>query len=251
MKHISSTKNEIVKQWKKLLTKKGRLQTKRFLIEGEHLVEEAVRAGIIKELIVREDVQVPGSWKKNAADLITIDESVAKVLSETETTQGIFAVCEMKEQTERLERGRYLLLDRLQDPGNVGTMIRTADAAGFDGVIIGHGTVDVYNSKVLRATQGSIFHLPVIMMSLDEAIQDLHELGVFVLGTALRNANPYTEVENLGAIGLIIGNEAQGVAPELLDQCDGRAYIPIRGKAESLNAAVAAGILLYHFAPVD
>ena len=250
MKHISSAKNEIVKQWKKLLTKKGRLQTKRFLIEGEHLVEEAVRAGIIKELIVREDVQVPGSWKKTV-DVITIDESVAKVLSETETTQGIFAVCEMKEQTERLERGRYLLLDRLQDPGNVGTMIRTADAAGFDGVIVGHGTVDVYNSKVLRATQGSIFHLPVIMMSLEDAIQDLHELGVFILGTALRDAQPYTEVGNIGAIGLVIGNEAQGVAPELLNQCDGRAYIPIRGKAESLNAAVAAGILLYHFASVD
>ena len=90
---------------------------------------------------------------------ITIDESVAKVLSETETTQGIFAVCEMKEQTERLERGGYLLLDRLQDPGYVGTMIRTADAAGFDGVIVGHGTVDVYNSKVLRATPKAPFSI--------------------------------------------------------------------------------------------
>ncbi len=127
MKHIASAKNEIVKQWKKLLTKKGRLQTNRFLIEGEHLIEEAVRAGIVKELIVRESYQVPGSWKRNA-DVFTIDEAVIKVLAETETSQGIFAVCEMKQASVQLERGRYLLLDRLQDPGNVGTMIRTADA---------------------------------------------------------------------------------------------------------------------------
>ncbi|WP_442856723.1 TrmH family RNA methyltransferase [Exiguobacterium sp. ZWU0009] len=250
MKHIASAKNEIVKQWKKLLTKKGRLQTNRFLIEGEHLIEEAVRAGIVKELIVRESYQVPGSWKRNA-DVFTIDDAVIKVLAETETSQGIFAVCEMKQASAQLERGRYLLLDRLQDPGNVGTMIRTADAAGFDGVVVGPGTVDVYNGKVIRATQGSLFHLPVISMPLEEAVNALHEQGIAVIGTALEGATSYQGIAPMDAIGLIIGNEAQGVSPELLSYCDERAYIPIRGKAESLNAAVAAGILLYHFASVD
>jgi len=250
MKKISSAKNDIVKQWKKLLTKKGRMQTGRFLVEGEHLVEEALRAGAARELIVREGYAIPHAWKADEIDVIEVTDSVAEALSETETPQGIFAVCQMKSDAA-IVRGSYLLLDRIQDPGNVGTMIRTADAAGFAGVIVGHGTVDVFNSKVLRSTQGSVFHLPLIQMELTEAIQALHEEGVAVIGTALEGAALYTSIEAAGPVGLLIGNEAQGVAGELLDHCDAKAYIPIRGKAESLNAAVAAGILLYHFAPAD
>lgn len=246
MMYIQSTKNQKVKQWKKLLTKKGRDQTGSFLIEGEHLVEEAFRAKVIKELIVTE------SYRSNLSEiryvfspLYVVDDLVGKAISETETPQGIYAVCG-KRIVQEMEGTRFLLIDAVQDPGNLGTMIRTADAAGIDGVIVGQGSADLYNSKVLRAAQGSHFHLPIVQGDLSEWMNRLKNRSIPVYGTSLQNGEAMYVVKPGGPFALIVGNEGRGVSPELLEQTEKNLYIPIYGNSESLNVSVATGILLYH-----
>lgn len=246
MKFIQSAKNEKVKQWKKLLTKKERDKTGLFLVEGEHLVFEAKEAGAIEEVIVTEHYY-PKLAKSKFSDeqVFVIANSIEKILSDTETPQGIFAVCK-QETTKEVKGGRFLLIDAVQDPGNVGTMIRTADAAGLDAVILGTGSVDAYNPKVLRSAQGSHFHLPIIRGNLDEWIERLKEMDIPVYGTALQNAVSMYEANVESSFALIVGNEGQGVSEKLLSKTTQNLYIPIFGKSESLNVAVAAGILMYY-----
>lgn len=247
MKKIDSQQNARVKQWKKLHTKKERDKTGLFIVEGFHLVEEALKSkGTVRELIIQEQVDVPSHWDISDMEVYIVSDSVIQTISETETPQGIVAICEKTEAAIRFEKGKYLLLDGIQDPGNLGTIIRTADAAGLDAIILGEGTVDVYNSKVLRSTQGSIFHLPIIKGQLEEIILDMQKNHIPVYGTALHNAVPYTQVSQSINFALLLGNEGNGVRQELLDRCDNNLYIPIIGRAESLNVAVAAGILTYY-----
>jgi TrmH family RNA methyltransferase len=167
------------------------------------------------------------------------------VISDTETPQGIFAVCKQPELS-RVEGKKWLLIDAVQDPGNIGTMIRTADSAGLDAVIVGDGSVDIYNAKVLRAAQGSHFHLPIIRGNLHQWIEKLEQNNIPVYGTALRNAVSMYEVTPDDTFALIVGNEGQGVNEELLRKTVKNLYIPIYGKSESLNVSVATGILLYY-----
>lgn len=161
MKRIESPKNARVKQWKKLQTKKGRDETGLFLLEGFHLVEEAVKSRApLVELMVDERTAIPPGWDVSVP-VVIVTEAVMKAISSTETPQGIAAVCrQLPAELEGVKTA--LLIDAVQDPGNLGTMIRTADAAGIDAVILGEGCADVYNPKVVRATQGSLFHLPVV-----------------------------------------------------------------------------------------
>ncbi|MDC2863098.1 TrmH family RNA methyltransferase [Bacillus sp. BP-3] len=246
MKNIDSVQNPRVKQWKKLQTKKERDKKGLFFVEGFHLVEEALKAGVATELIVSDQTDLPKDWTVAEVEMYIVSEAVVKMLCETETTQGVFAVCEKHEKEIALTNGKFLLLDGLQDPGNLGTIIRTADAAGLDAVILGEGCVDVYNSKVLRSTQGSVFHLPIVKGNLEEWVDKLTEKNVPVYGTALENGVPYSEVAPSGSFALIVGNEGNGVRQELLAKCNQNLYIPIYGGAESLNVAVAAGILTYY-----
>jgi TrmH family RNA methyltransferase len=141
-----------------------------------------------------------------------------------------------------------ILVDQVQDPGNLGTIIRTADAAGVGGVILGKGTVDPFSGKVLRSTQGSIFHLPVYEQELNHLIPTLQERGWFVYGTSLQGAIDYREiqVQEKQKVALLVGNEGEGVAQDLLNMVNQKTKIPIWGKAESLNVATATGILVYH-----
>ena len=168
-------------------------------------------------------------------------------LSELPTPQGIIAVVKKHSLTVDLD-GAWLLLDNVQDPGNVGTMIRTADAAGFTGVVLGKGTADIYSTKVLRSMQGSNFHLPIISMDLTEAVTIFKEKEIPVYGTELnKDAIDYRQAAPGKKVALILGNEGQGVRSELLEMTDQNLYIPIYGQAESLNVGIAAGILMYHF----
>lgn len=246
MKYIQSAKNEKVKQWKKLLTKKEREKTGLFLVEGEHLVEEAHNAGCIVELIVTETyyAKLPKT-KFNEVQIFVIANDIVNVISETETPQGIFAVC--KQQEERKSNGkRFLLIDAVQDPGNVGTMIRTADSVGVDAIIVGEGSVDIYNAKVLRAAQGSHFHLPIIRGNLEQWIEELQKRDIPVYGTALKQAESMYNIKPQDSFALIVGNEGQGVNENFLHKTNENLYIPIFGKSESLNVSVATGILLYY-----
>lgn len=253
---INSKQNKRIKQWRKLLTVKGRNQQSAYLIEGFHLIQEAV----LHHQSIMDWVMTPDYYNRlkaeaspilpSEAKITFVTEEIAHFLSATEQPQGIFAVVSLprNEAAWTATGHRYLLIDAVQDPGNLGTMIRTADAAGYDGVIIGEGTVDLYNDKVLRATQGSLWHLEVVRMNLKIAIQRLQNQGIPVLVTALHaDAQSYREVKQTEQIALVVGNEGQGVAQEWIEMADRQVYIPMPGQAESLNVAIAAGILLFHF----
>jgi TrmH family RNA methyltransferase len=250
LKFIESVNNPKVKQWRKLLTKKERDKSESFIVEGFHLVEEALKQGEqILEIIVSDQVGLPPRWDVNSTPVTLVTEEISKLLTETETPQGIYAICRVPSKNSEImaEEGKtFLLIDAAQDPGNLGTMIRTADAAGIDAVIVGHGSVDIYNSKVLRSAQGSHFHLPIIRDNLHEWIQKLAEKNIPIYGTALEGASAYTDISSGKSFALIVGNEGNGVAKDLLASTTANLYIPIFGKSESLNVAVATGILLYY-----
>lgn len=251
MKRIESAQNAYVKHWKKLVTnRKEREKTGEFIVEGFHLVEEALKnKEQVIQVIVREGVEIPREWSLNDVKIVEVTNSIAKDIAETETSQGIFAHCKqtMISETEQASWKKLLLIDAVQDPGNIGTMIRTADAAGIDAVVLGKGCADIYNSKTLRSAQGSHFHIPVIRGNLMDWVEKLKERNIPLYGTALENAVDYRELHKSGSFALIVGNEGSGVQKELLEQTTQNVMIPILGQAESLNVAVATGILLYHF----
>lgn len=248
MNYIESAKNPKVKQWKKLLTKKERDKTGRFLIEGFHLVEEALKEeNLVGQVILSQNAEVPVHFKLEGIEVTYAANDVLKAISDTETPQGIAAVCEQKKMNiDEINPQKVLLIDAVQDPGNIGTMIRTADAAGMDAVILGEGCADPYNPKVIRSTQGSLFHMPVIKGNLADIIDQLKNRDIPVLGTALEGADPFEKVGKLESFALLVGNEGQGVDKELLSKTSQNLYIPIYGKSESLNVGIAAGILMYY-----
>lgn len=245
-KRIESTHNSLVKHWKKLVTtRKERDQTKEFLVEGFHLVEEAIQQpDLVIQLLVREDIDIPAHW---TAPIIELTAAVAKEISETEQTQGVFAYCRQPQYAEEDQQAwkTVLLIDAVQDPGNIGTMIRTADAAGLDAVILGKGCADPFNPKTVRSAQGSHFHIPVVREDLSDWMRYLTERSIPVIGTGLQDAVSLDEVESRSTFALLVGNEGSGVSPDLLEQSAQVVKIPLYGRAESLNVAVATGILLY------
>lgn len=244
MNVITSTQNNQVKAWKKLQTRKEREKTGSFLVEGFHLIEEARASNWkIKEIIVREDVEVPSWCEEQSA--IVVSDIVFQQIAQTNTPQGIIAVIKMKQHND-FTGNHAIMIDRIQDPGNLGTIIRTADAAGFSAVILGKGTVDLYNDKVIRATQGSLFHIPIIHSDLLEEIEILKEKGFSIWATALQHSEVFTEIPNPKKTALILGNEGAGIHEDILQVADSIVKIPIYGKAESLNVSIAAGILMYH-----
>lgn len=241
---ITSTSNDKVKAWRKLHQRKGRKQTQAFLGEGYHLLEEAWKSSQqIKEIIAEAEAELP-EWT-SGIPVERVSKEVFRRISQTQTPQGIAAVIQMSKEKE-VRGDRLILLDRIQDPGNLGTIIRTADAAGMDGIVLGKGTADIYNDKVVRATQGSLFHLPFYEADLKEEVALLQQKGYEIWATALEDAMYYYDAEVPEKVALILGNEGAGVEPELIGQANKRISIPIYGKAESLNVSIAAGILMYH-----
>lgn len=252
MKEILSTKNAMIKDFKKLHKKKYREENQQYIIEGFHLIEEAGKANAqIDWILLNQRGRLEWSdWLEDQPQerMIQVSEEVLESLSELPTPQGIIAIVRMPKLENTIQfLGGWLLLDNVQDPGNVGTMIRTADAAGLSGVILGEGSSDIYNTKVLRAMQGSNYHLPVIRKPLAEIIDKFKEANVPVYGTELNpDAVSYQKIKKIENYALIMGNEGQGVSTELLAKTVQNIYIPIKGAAESLNVAIAAGILMYH-----
>lgn len=253
MEKINSLQNAHVKAWKKLQTKKGRKQQGQYLLDGWHLVNEAVKAHVaIKTLLITEKQLATQPDLTKFPAVIVISEEVASHISATVTPQGVFALAELSQAgADELLTGLdltrpWLLLDNVQDPGNIGTMVRTADAAGFAGVAFGTGTVDIHQPKVERSMQGSQFHLQLISTDLGALIERLHAANVPVYGSELNpQAAQYLDVQAPACFGLIMGNEGNGMSRELLAQTDQNLYIPIKGRAESLNVAIAAGILMF------
>lgn len=254
MQQISSVQNKLVKELAKLKKKKYRENTGLYLIEGFHLFEEAIQARRKYEYLLGTD-QALAKVKDYGVDLsgknnILINKAIARHLSSTKHSQDIFLVLKIAQPKEfNFNYGKWVLLDNLADPGNVGTIIRTADAAGFDGVILSPQSVDLYNPKTQRAMQGSQFHLDLIVKDLSVVINALQSYDIPVYASMLDpKAKQLPDFKAVPELGLVIGNEAHGVSPAIAKLCDDRLFIPIKGKAESLNAAVAAGIMIYHFA---
>ncbi|OBS62106.1 23S rRNA methyltransferase [Enterococcus mundtii] len=250
MKKIQSAKNPRIKEIKKLHKKKHREEGQEYLLEGFHLIEEAVNAKVIpKEIFLTERGWSEwGTWvEQHALDCFLVTDEVMAVISDLPTPQGIVAVIPLEVSQVSIDTGGWLLLDNVQDPGNVGTMIRTADAFGLAGVILGKGSADIYSTKVLRSMQGSNYHLPVVSQELDALIPELKEKGFAIYGTELNEeAVSLPTVVPTKNYTIIMGNEGQGVRSELLALTDKNIYIPMNGHAESLNVGVATGILLYH-----
>ena len=246
---ISSTKNEKIKELAKLQTAKGRKKAGMYLLEGEHLVEEAIKEKALIELIVvssnrMEDYQY--LLEQTEVNVLVVSQEVFQKLSMTETTQGILAAVKIENQAEPPCSGRIIVLDAVQDPGNLGTIVRTADAAGFDAVVLGTGTVDLYNDKVIRSMQGSHFHIPVFQADLREYLPVLKKQRVEVAVTALhRDSKDYSILQGKSDVAIVVGNEGQGVSSEVIELADAVVTIPMFGKAESLNVAIASALLMY------
>lgn len=255
MEQISSLNNNLIKNLSKLNQKKYREEMGLYLIEGFHLIEEAIKAGISFKFILGTEnalkqLEVECNVDFQSKQVILVNSAIVHHLSSTKKSQNIFMVLKISQpKNYSFNFGKWVLLDNIADPGNAGTIIRTADAAGFDGVCLSPESVDLYNPKTQRAMQGSQFHINLIVADLLNVIGPLKENAIPVYSSILdKTAKKLQDFEVVPQLGLVIGNEAHGVSAKVTQMCDEKLYIPIKGKAESLNAAVAAGIIIYHFA---
>ena len=242
---ITSKANSVVKNAKKLHQKKYRKSA--YLIEGWHLFEEAVQAGVMIEKIFALE-----SYRDQLAafpQTIWVSEEILRDLADTQTPQGIVAVIQKEEVgLPDFSQGKFLFLEDVQDPGNVGTMIRTADAAGFTRVIVSDKSADIYSLKTLRSMQGSHFHLPIYRMPVATFVEEAKRSNLPILATTLsRDSKDYRELSPLEDFVLVMGNEGQGISSVMAESADQLVHIGMKGRAESLNVAVAAGILMFYF----
>lgn len=249
---ITSRGNDKVKAMRALQSKKGRKETGLCLLEGAKIIEEAYKSALRFEMLaLREDAD-ESDWllaekiKEQGADVFIVTPEVMEAICDVNTPQAIAASVEMPQISEiTYEKGIYLVLDALQDPGNVGTLIRSADAFAYVGVILGKGSADPYSPKCLRSSMGSVFHLPLYFLDdLAAELRKAKEQGLFCIATDLKGEESWPS-EMPEKTALLIGNEAQGLSKELLELADWRFRLPMPGQAESLNAAVFSGIMMY------
>lgn len=236
---ISSLTNQRVKNWCNLHTKKGRDENGQFLVEEEHLVTEGLNSKLVDCIITI------NPYETYDVEVVLVDQKVMNKLSKNISEVKKIAVC-YQPSLKVNQRNRVLLLDGIQDPGNLGTMIRTAVAFGYDVLYLSEDCSDAYNEKCVRASQGAIFKCPIKRVNLEDEIKSLKAEGFSVIGTSLNNAQQIESVKTTAKMAFVLGNEGQGVRAKLLDQCDFNVIIPITN-FESLNVAVAAGIICHQF----
>ena len=240
---ITSRSNEYIKHIKSLSQKKYRDEYHEFIVEGIKLVKEALQEKLnIKKIIICEELY---SEKIDFENIEYVDEKVFKYISETETPQGVLAVVEQKENGD--EEGNIIFaLDNVQDPGNLGTIIRTLDCAGIKSLILSGGCADLYNSKVVRSTMGAIFRLNITKhKEFTQKLLVLQEKGYKILVTYLQTDKSIYDLNFNEKYVIIIGNESKGVSDEVMQIADTKTKIPMIGRTESLNAGVAASIIAY------
>ena len=243
---IESNQNKIIKEVNSLKAKKERDKTGLFILEGKRLVDEIPNSWEIKYLLKAESY----SEDINFENVYTVKDSLFEKISETVNPQGILAVCHIKEfdvtNVDYSNSPFFVVLENVTDPGNMGTLIRTADAAGADGIFLSKGCVDIYNPKVIRATMGSIFHLPIYRnLNLMDLMEDFKNNNVKTLAAHLKGTSTPYKVDMTTACAVIIGNEANGLSDEISEIASDLVKIPMPGKAESMNAGIAGGILIY------
>ena len=234
----SSIDNDKIKNIKKLYTKKYRDLENKFIVEGEHLVLEAYKNGLLEELILLENSSFKLDIKISYVTL-----KVMKYISELDTAPSIIGICK-KIESKKIGN-KVLILDGIQDPGNLGTIIRSSVAFNIDTIILGTNCVSLYNSKVLRATQGMIFSINIIENDASEIVKKLKTDNYQILSTRVDNGKDIKNVNISSKFALIMGSEGLGVSKELLNLSDEYIYIKMNQNCESLNVAVATSIILY------
>lgn len=257
MREITSQDNKIYKYALNLKKKKYRDQTGEYLIEGPNLIGEAIKCGAeLKTIFISQgfDISSPEAGdivSKKGHICFLLPERMFATLCDTETPQGVVGISKKTDWAQAYEKrkmsgGNFVIIDRLQDTGNIGTIIRTADAAGYELAIFMKGSADPYQPKAVRAAAGSLFRLPLkFVESIEELMFFVRENGKRLIATAMDAENEYFECDLRENAAIVIGNEGNGVSQELRNAADIKIRIPMEGNIESLNASVAAGILMY------
>ncbi len=247
IERITSLQNEYIKRLRRLHTAAGRKESGLFLAEGKKLCEEAIKSGLqIERCLVTEKESCSPLLSGLEDKTVLIADHVAEKLSTMDTVPGMFMV--LRQQNRALpENPPFILaLDHLSDPSNLGAILRSAEAFGAGLVFLSEGSVDLYSPKVLRAAMGSVFRVPVVRGSLSSFIEKKKKKGYQIFGAGLdRNYRQLPDVSFEAPTVMVIGNEANGITPEIISLCDSGVFIPMLGENESLNAAVAASILLW------
>lgn len=247
---IESKDNTLFKYTKKLKERKHRVKENKYIIEGFRLVQEAFKAKCNIEYIIVNEV---GKGKleeylSQYIDNVKIYEMRNELffqLTSTENTQGIIAVSNINNSISNISGDFYLLCDKVQDPGNLGTIIRTAHAAGVNVIILTKGTVDIYNDKTIRSTMGSIFYMPIIYDNDLSLLKKLKGDGFALVATSLEESKNFFDEDLSGKVILSVGNEGNGISEEIFELADKKVKIPMPGGAESLNVGVATSIILF------
>ncbi len=247
--NITSTSNETIKYFISLNDKKTRMNAKRFIVEGYHLVNEASKTNLLEAIISTDEKELK---KINNVKRYLVNDAIINKIATTKNPQNILGIVKMLDHniTNLLpiikgNKTKLIMLDDVNDPGNLGTIIRTAAGLGYDGIIMSPNTVDLYNEKVIRSTQGVIFKIPIIKANLLEVIKLLKKEKVFCIGTALTNAKDVKHITKKDKFAICLGNEAKGISKEVLDNMDEKVKIAMKNDVESLNVSIAAGIIMY------
>ena len=256
MQVISSKDNELIKHIKKLKDKKYRDESNEYIIEGVKLIEEAVKENAkIKKIIVCEDTtktyEIPTNIMLEIAkyECIYVTEKIFASITQVTNPQGIMAIIEKNTENQEIDFTQDIIvaLDDVQDPGNLGTILRTVDSIGLNQIIVSKGTADSFNPKVVRSTMGAIFRVKIIEVeNLAQAIKEMRKHHFKLMVTSLQTDNSIYDIDFNKKI-IVVGNEANGVSKEIQDMADEKAKIPMLGRTESLNASVAAGIVMYEY----
>lgn len=236
---ITSKDNNRIKEVRKLLNKKYSLQKGLFVIEGENLVEEAIKNDLLVELFVLDGYSC--NYEFNY-DTVTLD--VMKSMSDLKSTPRLLGVSKIKNNNKI--GNKILILDGIQDPGNAGTIIRNSVAFDIDTIIFSNDSVSPYNEKVLRSTGGMIFNTNILIGNIEELIKEIKDKNIKVIGTSLKSSISLEKLEKIDEFAIIFGNEGNGVKEDILNLCDKIVRIDMNPKCESLNVGVSTAIILYY-----
>ncbi len=245
IKEIQSANNPYIKDLSKLKEKKYRNLNKKYLIEGFHLVKEAYNKKCLKEVLYVnfEDVK---EIDDKSISFIKVSKEIINKLSDTTTPQSVIGVCEIKDKVVNYNDYKHLLiLDGVNDPGNLGTLIRTALGFNIDLIVLSNDTVDLYNSKTIRATQGAMFALPIVYRNLESELDIIKEAKIKIIGTSLNTKVTLEKLEKSDRYAIVLGNEAKGVKDSTLGKTDINVIIKTNALLESLNVSIAGAIMMY------
>lgn len=238
---IESVQNKKIKERTKLHSKKERDASNLFIIEDAHLIQEAIEANCLKEIYILEGTSNPAPF-----EAYECSQAVMNKLSNQVSNAKMIGVCQ-KPVFKDYKEEHILLCDEIQDPGNLGTLIRTAHSFGMDCIYLSNKTVDIYNTKTIQASQGAIFHIPVLFVDLKEKIQELQNKGITIFATALHsNTKNLQDIQIPDKYGIVLGNEGNGIKEDIINTCDECIKIEME-TFESLNVAIAGSICMYTF----